>query len=152
MPPKSLIEINRSEMCKSVVLAHVLGHRRYLEDFRDRCCPTWKMQEVDGDHYIGLQLGTLQDPPMTTALFHAWRDIENRDPDFIKNYRANCPKREIDVVIIIPNLVTIGIEIKWEGGLSGLKTQLQEERTCLRLIASYYNCTQQGATDHALGA
>ena len=140
MPPKPLIEINRSEMSKSVVLAHVLGHRRYLENFRGRCCPTWKMQAVDSDRFIDLQLGAPQDPLMTTALFHAWRDIENRDPDFIKIYRASCAKREIDVVVVIPNLVAIGIEIKWEGGLHRLKTQLQEERTCLRLIASYYNC------------
>jgi hypothetical protein len=34
----------------------------------------------------------------------------------------------------------LGLELKWEGGLAGLRKQLKKERLCLCLIASYYNC------------
>ena len=135
-----LIEISRSEMPKSVVLANILSHRCHLEGLRAHCCPDWKMRPLDGGGSIDLNLGAPNTQFMVTALFHVRRDFKMRCHAFMERYKVYCPNNEIDIVVVLPEVVAIGLELKWKSRIAGLKKQLQKERSCLRLIASYYNC------------
>jgi hypothetical protein len=140
--PRSLSEINRSEMPKSVVFSLLVRWPRFFPLLQQHCVghDEWRMRPVDKGDSRPIELKCADQKLMASANLHIRRDLERSSASFVKTYGAECPKNEIDVVAVIPCKVAIGFELKWKSRTSKIEQQLKNERACLQLLARYYMC------------
>jgi hypothetical protein len=139
---KTLSDISRSEMPKSVLLSFLLERAGFLAKLRQSATfqNKWLMRPISegAPHVFDLSLDSVK--IMTTANFHIRRDLGASESSFVEEHGLGTPKNEIDVVAVIENKIAIGFELKWNSRIGSINIQLSQERECLKLLARYYCC------------
>lgn len=142
MNRKTLLEISRSEMPKSVLLGYLLQKPGFLARLRQNGVwgERWLMRPVTGGDACELDLPLDSANVMAAANFHVRRDLGAAELSFVEQYGGGTPKNEIDVVAVIEDTIAIGFELKWKSRIGPIGAQLSQERECLALLAQYYGC------------